>query len=288
MGDMCISLSEVKPGFKPMLTAVDEKNKKDGRVCNSEMPEVNPEDFAAFVNAIRSVPAISVAAQIAIPEMVSISAGKFKMGSTDGNLDEQPVREVTISAFRLGRYEVTNAEYKAFLEATGREVPDEVSDPAKAKHPVVYVSWNDAVAYCKWLSEKTGRRFRLPTEAEWEYAARGTEGRKYPWGNNWDASKAVFNTHRTKPVGSHPEGASPLGVMDMAGNVLEWVADWYADKYNPQELNNPKGPENGDYRVLRGGSWDDGDPVDLRGALRVSGSPGALGDSLGFRVAEDY
>src|SRR3989338_7744142 len=103
MGEMCVSLNEVKPGFKPMLTAVDEKNKKDGQVCNSEMPEVNPEDFAAFVNAVRSVPAVSVAPEIKIPVMVTVPAGKFKMGSTDGESDEQPAREVTISAFRMGR-----------------------------------------------------------------------------------------------------------------------------------------------------------------------------------------
>ncbi len=222
-----------------------------------------------------------------IPEMASIPAGKFKMGSTDGVSDEQPVREVTIAAFRLGRYEVTNEEYKPFLEASGREVPVEVADPAKAKHPVVYVSWEDAVAYCKWLSEKTGRKFRLPTEAEWEYAARGPKGLKYPWGNEWNQAKAVIYTDGTKPVGSIPAGASPFGVMDMAGNVWEWVSDWHAENYDPNDIVNPKGPRNGVYRVLRGGSWNYYVSVFLRGAYRGYYLPENRDDYFGFRVAED-
>lgn len=225
-----------------------------------------------------------------IPEMVSIPAGKFNMGSTD-RYNEKPVRKVIIPAFRMGRYEATNAEYKAYLEANGRQGPygaAEVADPAKARHPVVYVSWNDAVDYCKWLSGKTGRKFRLPTEAEWEYAARGTAGRKYPWGKELDVSKAVFDTDGTKPVGSRPEGASPFGVMDMAGNVWEWVNDRYADKYNPGELNNPKGPKKGDDKVLRGCSWYDSLSDCLRGAFRSYLRPGNLFGNHGFRVAEDF
>jgi formylglycine-generating enzyme required for sulfatase activity len=227
--------------------------------------------------------------KIKIPEMVQIPAGKFKMGSTEYK-DEKPIREVEITKdFAIGKYEVTNEEYLAYLEATDQEISKEVADPAQARHPVVYVSWHEAVSYCEWLSEKTGRKFRLPTEAEWEYVARGTDGRKYPWGNEWDASKVTFDTNGTRPVDAHPEGASPFGVIDLSGNVYEWIADCFALKYDPEDLKDPKGHESGGSpRVQRGGSWIDDSPDVLRSASRsFERRHGDRTYYFGFRVAED-
>ncbi len=225
--------------------------------------------------------------QIKIPEMVEIPAGKFLMGSSENsniNLTAGPIREVIISAFRISKYPITNGEYAVYLEETNSERPyPEVADLSIALNPVVEVSWFDGERYCNWLSGVTGRRFRLPTEAEWEYAARGTDGRIYPWGNEWDSSKAAATREAPKPVNSHPEGASPFGVMDMIGNVSEWVADWAGYSYDPKDLVNPKGPEKPDpspYKIIRGreGKATDRDAYDRHHC----GSP-----YRGFRIAED-
>lgn len=221
-----------------------------------------------------------------IPETIYIPAGTFKMGSTVSDC-EQPVRNVKISAFKMSDYEVTKEEYLVFLQATNQETPKYLAFKISGRQPVVYVSWNDAAGYCRWLSKETGRKFRLPTEAEWEYAARGFDGRKYPWGNEWDPSKAVFNVYGSQPVGTHPEGASPFGIMDMAGNVYEWVEDRFAEKYNAKDLINPKGPETGEYRVIRGGSWADVYPEWMRSSHRGELRQGHCDEWVGFRVAED-
>jgi formylglycine-generating enzyme len=226
---------------------------------------------------------------ILIPEMGDIPGDTFEMGSTKLS-DELPVRKVTISAFKLGLYEVTNAEYGAFLKATKQDIPKEmakVADEAFSRHPVADVTWNNADAFCKWMSEKTERKFRLPTEAEWEYAARGSMGMEYPWGENeWDPSTATFNTSGTAPVDAHPGGKSWCGIYDLSGNVWEWVNDWYA-QYNPKELIDPKGPKDGIYKVLRGGSWYNYFEGVLRGADRIKNRPEVHYDTGGFRVAED-
>ncbi len=202
------------------------------------------------------------------PEMVHVPAGEFIMGTTleeakqlgDYAQRETPQRTVELSAYEIGRYPVTNLEYKAFVEATGHsppshweggQFPDELAD-----HPVVYISWNDATAYCEWLTETTGKPYRLPTEAEWERAARGTDGRRYPWGDEWDETRA--NTQEagpgtTTPVGQYsPAGDSPAGCADMAGNVWEWTNSWF----QPYPGGSYQDKEYGEkYRVLRGGSW---------------------------------
>jgi len=221
-----------------------------------------------------------------IPETINIPAGKFPMGSIDGDADSQPVRDVKISAFKMGKYEVTNEEYRAYLKAKGQEIPESVADEKLSRHPVVNVTWNDAVKYCEWLSKETGRRFRLPTEAEWEYAARGPKGNKYPWGNEWDASKATFDANGTTPVDAHPEGKSPFGMMNMAGNVYEWVGDWHAE-YNSKDIVDPKGPNSGKLKVVRGGAWFLNFPDGLPSAFRFEFIPGVRDDFLGFRVAAD-
>ena len=212
---------------------------------------------------------------------VWVPPGEFMMGSNDGRDDEQPVHLVRIMrGFWLGKHEVTNAQYRAFCDATGREFPS-ASDQGD-NHPVVMVSWDEAKAYCDHYG------LRLPTEAEWEYAARGPEGRRYPWGDEWDPGKLCWyaNTgpgNRTFPVGSFPAGASWRGALDMAGNVWEWCADWFGEGYyGTSPVEDPQGPATGEERLLRGGSWIDS-PGHCRSAGRGSGNPRGLGYGVGFR-----
>ena len=221
------------------------------------------------------------------------------MGSPDGEGEdeEHPQHTVSLDAFWIDRYEVTNDQYRAFVEATGNRVPYDWQKgeiPAgKQDHPVVRVSWEDAQAYCQWAGA------RLPTEAEWEKGARGTDARQYPWGNTFDGSRLNFCDRncefdwkdtdvddgyaRTAPVGSFPAGASPYGALDMAGNVWEWVADWYdGDYYRRSPGSNPAGPDSGGYRVLRGGSWSSY-PGRARSAYRDWIGPGCTLWDFGFR-----
>jgi formylglycine-generating enzyme required for sulfatase activity len=247
-----------------------------------------------------------------LPEMVAIPAGPFLMGSTDDDPaaddDGKPQHRVKLSEYHIGKYPVTNQEYQAFIQDSDQAPPgiwdgDQYPE-GKGDHPVVYVTWYDAQAYCQWLSEKTGKAYRLPTEAEWEKAARGGlpspevgggaggGGFIYPWGDEWDPAKC--NTEEsgvgdTTPVGQYsPEGDSPYGCADMAGNVWEWCADWFdEDAYKNREdgVQDPQGPEGGDYRVLRGGSYYN-DHTIARAACRDWHDPlYDFDDYLGFRVA---
>jgi formylglycine-generating enzyme required for sulfatase activity len=228
------------------------------------------------------------------PEMIPIPGGAFLMGSDpqeDGlaRSAEQPQHEVSLPDYSLARTPVTNAQYAAFVEATGHSAPRywRGSRPpwGRGQHPVISVTWYDAVAYCRWLVQETGKPYRLPTEAEWEKGARGTEGRRYPWGAAWDARRC--NTKEggredTTPVGRYPEGASPYGLLDMAGNVWEWTSSLYwAYPYQAddgrEDLTTPES------RVLRGGSF-----LDLydsaRAAYRRSYVPAYHSRTHGFRV----
>jgi formylglycine-generating enzyme required for sulfatase activity len=180
---------------------------------------------------------------------------------------------------------VTVAQYRRFCEATGRSMPDAPGWGWHDDHPIVNVSWDDARAYAKWAGVS------LPTEAQWEKAARGTDGREYPWGNDWDASKCVNSVGSnspggTKAVGSCPAGASPYGGLDMAGNVWEWCADWYGSGYYASSPGrNPAGPASGETRVLRGGSWLYGNATLFRSANRNYLIPSLRLNYLGFRCA---
>ena len=176
------------------------------------------------------------------------------MGSNDGYADEQPVHNVRITrGFWLGKHQVTNAQYRRFCEATRREFPSRSGQGDN--HPVVCVSWGDAQAYCDHHD------LGLPTEAEWEYGARGPQGRQYPWGDDWSADSCCHIGNygpdgATFPVGSLWPDTSWCGAQDMAGNVNEWVADWYdAEYYSQSPTEDPMGPASGQDRVLRGGSW---------------------------------
>jgi formylglycine-generating enzyme required for sulfatase activity len=227
--------------------------------------------------------------------LVYVPAGEFTMGSKDGGSDAQPVHTVYLDAYWIDQTEVTNAMY-AKCVAAGKCQPlssnashtrsSYYNNTQYANYPVVYVDWNDAQTYCAWA----GRR--LPTEAEWEKAARGTDGRIYPWSgysptcslaNYWTMDGSCIGD--TIKVGSYLAGASPYGALDMAGNVWEWAADWYAENYYASSpLSNPTGPASGQVRVLRGGSW--GDSVDdIRSAFRFRFNPDKANSYQGFRCS---
>ncbi|MFQ6041826.1 MAG: SUMF1/EgtB/PvdO family nonheme iron enzyme, partial [Candidatus Poribacteria bacterium] len=191
-------------------------------------------------------------------KMVLVPTGTFLMGSSEevGDPDEHPQHTVSLDAYYIDQFEVTNAKYAKFMNDTGHPPPKMWGQPYfnKPNLPVVGITWFDAQAYCKWAEK------RLPTEAEWEKAARGTDGRIFPWGNDSDQKKAnvEMSVGHLTDVGSYPAGASSYGVYDMAGNVAEWVTDWYDTNYYLESPNeNPPGPEMGQYRILRGGSWLD-------------------------------
>jgi formylglycine-generating enzyme required for sulfatase activity len=228
-------------------------------------------------------------------ELAVVPAGEFKMGSTNGQEDEKPVHPVKLAGFRISKTEVTNEQYGRFMAATGHREPmiwkeRRFNGP---KQPVVGVDWDDAAAYAKWAGG------RLPTEAEWEYAARGSDGREFPWsggggggrgGGRGMANRAVVdlqsNNGKAAEVGSMKEGASPCGALDMAGNVWEWCADWYGrDYYAHSPAENPKGPAEGTQRMLRGGSW--GYPSNVRSAFRVPERPDSRSPYVGFRYVQD-
>lgn len=264
-------------------------------------------------------------------DMVLIPAGEFLMGSpagSDGLPDEQPQRSIFVGSVFLDRHEVTNEAYQAFVSAANHRMPEnnnpastlwsnQAPMPGIERHPVVNVSWNDAVAYCHWNGK------RLPTEAEWEKAARGTDGRRYPWGNQWDiqlANSASYWAGRTiefdsgadweafwvkgegakiakekglngevltMPVGSFPVAVSPYGLVDMAGNAAEWVQDWYdPNYYRSAPLTNPAGPARGAIKSMRGGSWLK-PAVSLRTSDRDWGMMDSRPSGTGFRCAKD-
>jgi formylglycine-generating enzyme required for sulfatase activity len=187
------------------------------------------------------------------PTMIAIEGGTFTMGSSE----EKPTHTVTVSSFSMGKYEITVAEYKAFCTAVGRSMPYAPSWGWNDKHPMVRVNFNDANAYCSWLSETTGQNYRLPTEAEWEYAARGGQKNKgYTYSGGNDIEEAGWCSDnaggQTQAVGR--KQSNELGLYDMSGNVWEWCSDWYGS-YTSEAQTNPRGASKGTNRVLRGGSW---------------------------------
>lgn len=225
--------------------------------------------------------------------MVKIQEGLFTMGfdGTQALEDERPKHQVWLPAFFMDLHEVTTAQYAAFLAVTNRLAPwqwNEVDLSQHSDRPVIGVDWSDADAYCRWKGK------RLPTEAEWEKSARGTDGRLYPWGN-WVPSKDLANfalgarfsySQVLMPVQSYEHGQSPYGLYQMAGNVWEWVQDWYAANYyevSPEQ--NPQGPEQGQFKVLRGGSWSDL-PKYLLTYGRFKLSPETRNSYTGFRCAK--
>ncbi len=220
------------------------------------------------------------------PEMVFVKGGTFLMGRNEGEMDEVPAHEVTISAFYISKYEVSVKEYRSFCQATGRNMPKTPTWGWKDDHPIVNVTWKDAVAYCQWAGG------RLPTEAEWEFAARGahkTNG--FAYSGSSDPKEAAWYRDNTSSATSRPRGTTPvyneLGVADMSGNVWEWCNDWYGSVYyatSPQV--NPSGPLTGTDRVFRGGSWK-GLAEFTAVTYRNHRPPNYLGEDLGFRVVKE-
>ena len=220
------------------------------------------------------------------PAMVWLPGGTFRMGQDDSPYEnEKPAHKVEVSGFSIGQYLVTFVDYDRFCKATRRRKPSDW-EWGRATRPVIGVSWEDAVAYCEWLSKQTGAHYRLPTEAEWEYGCRASSEAEYCFGNDekqlgdhaWYWKNAGGKTH---PVGE--KRANTWGLHDMHGNVWEWVRDWYG-AYSKKSKGNPSGPETGSYRVLRSGSWMDG-AGDCRSAYRSRRGPGIRFVAVGFRLA---
>ncbi|HEX8990221.1 MAG TPA: SUMF1/EgtB/PvdO family nonheme iron enzyme [Anaerolineales bacterium] len=222
---------------------------------------------------------------------VFIPAGEFEMGNAQ-DTGEMPPHRVQLRDFWMDRTEVTNAQYAPCVlqgvcqpprRPSSYTRPDYFGNPDYANYPVIYVNWNDADTFCRWAGA------RLPTEAEWERAARGLDERKYPWGDQSPQPALVnfnFSVGDTSPVGSDPSGASPDGVLDMAGNVAEWVADWFeGDYYAQSPLSDPTGPVATGTHVVRGGSWLD-NPNAVRADLRLGYPSDSAFLNLGFRCAE--
>jgi formylglycine-generating enzyme required for sulfatase activity len=238
------------------------------------------------------------------PEMILIPAGEFLMGSNplqdeDSQDDEQPQHRLYLPDYYLAKTPVTNGQYRAFVAATGREAPKDWTNRAPPRgeedHPVVNVSWYDAQDYCRWLSEVTGRGYALPSEAEWEKGARGTDGRIYPWGSQWEATRCnsdESNLGKTTSVYAYPQGASPYGALDMAGNVWEWTRSLWGTNGERPDYRYPyrltDGRENlsagrNERRVLRGGAFHYLHGL-VRCAYRYRHSPNSRIRNLGFRV----
>jgi formylglycine-generating enzyme required for sulfatase activity len=226
------------------------------------------------------------------PIMVVIPAGSFLMGSKESDEHEShelPQRQVQLSPYSIGKYPVTNTQYAAFVQSAGHRPPSRwyrsLIPRNKEENPVVHVSWEDAFAYCRWLAEITQKHYRLPTEAEWEKAARGGDGRIYPWGNNWLPQQCnSYESFRgdSSAVGLYsPAGDSPYGCADMVGNVWEWVSDWYGS-YSDTEVIDPSGPATGTFKVLRGGNWY---TKSVRTTCRLKLGPRTRLTGIGFRCA---
>jgi formylglycine-generating enzyme required for sulfatase activity len=254
-----------------------------------------------------------------LPRFARVPGGDFCMGADDGDEDERPAHRAWVDDFFLAVHPITNQQYAEFVRATGHHAPAvrdlpllvtpaheltfrELAAPyvwrggefsqERARHPVTLVTFGDAVAYCAWLSTRLSAEVRLPTEAEWERAARGDlSAQRYPWGDDIDPSRANFlpdpglkRYRGTRPVGSFAPNSFAL--YDMSGNVWEWVADWYApDAYRSGERRNPHGPAQGSLRVVRGGSWVTHDVAQLRCAHRHKVPADTYTYSIGFRVA---
>ena len=222
--------------------------------------------------------------------MVLIPAGEFTMGSDKGDDDEHPVHRVFLNSYYIDKFEVTNGRFAKFVEAIHSEPPwgfaDQETPVAHADHPVRWVNWMDAVAYCLWAGK------RLPTEAEWEKAARGTDGRMYPWGNDPPTpTQAVFGlkegAETVSSIGNREKGQSPYGVHDLAGSLYEWTTDWYDEEYYQKiPAIDPHGPADGTAKVQRGGSYTN-TPYRLRSSFRTKGDPTEHEPNVGFRCAQN-
>ena len=275
-----------------MQSAANRKEEFNTRISESEM---NTQEILETVEDMRKEIAlldeerIELQEQVNKQEMILIPAGKFKMGSSQAGLEEEhPEHIVHLRSYYIDPYEVTNIQYKDFVDATGHRDPSHwrsrtFPDAQKAHHPVVGVSWEDARAYAEWSGK------RLPTEAEWERAARGEQGHEYSWSKVCSPDHANYENAegKTTAVSKYPSGRSDFGVWDMCGNVGEWVNDWYSPGYysiSPES--DPPGPERGHQKVVRGGGYQ-GFRMDIRATARNFSMPSSYQDYMGFRCVMD-
>jgi formylglycine-generating enzyme required for sulfatase activity/acetyl esterase/lipase len=322
------------PEFSEWMPALEHFLRQGGLLPSASDRRPTSEGGPAKAGLYKTVSTGAGIAGKAAPKVVSdgygdyvhVPAGAFQMGDNfgEGLSREGPVHTVDLDAFYIAKFEITNGDWKKFRDdpgyddpkfwPEGRVVPkDQVpywnqpnnhggGTPDSDSYPLLGVNWDSATAYCAWLSAKTGKRYRLPTEAEWEKAARGTDQRRYPWGNTIDRSYANYvgaQSYDTgMPVGSFTgakrgevqtkDNASPYGAYDMAGNVMEWTSDWYdRDYYAVSPRKNPKGPATGAYRVVRGGTFFV-EPYELRSAARSAAWPSFQGHRMiGFRPVRE-
>jgi formylglycine-generating enzyme required for sulfatase activity len=279
---------------KSLSVAVDAVNKSVAKAAQeappivASEPRLSPdEERRRFNNYVNSVGG----------QMFLIPSGEFTMGSQEADAppNEKPQSHVSVSRFYLSRFPITNEQFEEFDPSHKRKR----SPGADNRHPVVYVSSVDATRFCQWLSSREGKKYRLPTEAEWEYAAKGNAGREYPWGNfarrgdlanfadkntlfAWSDQEIDDGFAESSPVGSFPRGASPFGIEDMAGNVWEWCLDYF-EQYKPAPKVDPRGPGAGTKRVYRGGSWKSRF-ASLRTTARSANAPNYSCNDLGFRI----
>ncbi|MFY9226688.1 MAG: SUMF1/EgtB/PvdO family nonheme iron enzyme [Blastocatellia bacterium] len=241
-----------------------------------------------------------------VPELVLIKSGGFMMGSKSSRADEQPMHNVELGEFEISKYEITNKEFEIFASSTNYITQPELEKspiswrdyftPDRENYPVVLVSWQDAMAYCKWLSAVTGKTYRLPTEAEWEYAAHGGTTKAYSWGDEIDPEQANYDSNAERgliagvvldyiePVDSY--SANGYGLHNVSGNVAEWCYDWFdADYYKNSPSKNPIGPEKGFYKAIRGGSWVSSADI-CRISRRSNNSSNFTAPYLGFRIVK--
>jgi formylglycine-generating enzyme required for sulfatase activity len=272
------------PTPKPATAPSPEPRKVSAPVISPLAVAQERQKFPNFTNSIAM-------------EMMLVSSGQFLQGSEapEAAEHERPVTPVTLSCFYMARHPVTNAQFEQF-DPNHRNKRAAWADD---RHPVVYVNSREAEKFCQWLSSKEGKHYRLPTEAEWEYAARGQENLVFPWGGRFDAghyanfadSRTTFAWRdtgiddgfaETSPVGSYPRGKSPFGIEDLAGNVFEWCAEFF-EAYKGKERTNPRGPAAGMKRIYRGGSWKSR-PGNLRTSARNFNLPDYSSNDVGFRV----
>jgi formylglycine-generating enzyme required for sulfatase activity len=292
-------ISRATPAAAPAKAAAVDK------AAPAPKPEPAPPAVAARSSAINVSPIARAGERLKYPafkngiglEMLLVTSGQFTMGSDgpEASPNEQPLTPTTIGCFFMARYPVTNAHYEQFDPAhASKRAPW-----ADGSHPVVYVTSRDAERFCQWLSSREGRKYRLPTEAEWEYAARGTDNLIYPWGPRLESGiVANFADRRssfawrepgiddghaeTAPIGSYPRGASPFGIEELSGNVFEWCLDFF-EPYRGKPRTNPRGPNTGAQRIYRGGSWKSR-AASLRTSARHFNNPDYVSNDVGFRV----
>ncbi len=270
----------------PAEDGIEFDDDEQGTLANVEIVSgksaaVEPLDQAPLIKPVKSEIVI-----IEGTEMILVPGGEFIMGNDKGYKDEGPTHKVFLTGYYIDRFPVTNKQFKEYLKDTDAEPPRNFWDHPDFNHddqPVIGVNWDEAKAYCNWAGK------RLPTEAEWEKAARGTDARQYPWGNEWEPNRCnslEIGVKKTTVVDAYPNGVSPYGVMDLAGNVYEWCEDWYDEMaYQYSTYKNPTGPKFGTMKILRGGSWSNL-PGNIRVTFRLKSTPDRHVQTFGFRCVK--